>query len=99
MASNTDMQEFLQKHVDADLTYLLEDSGVPLKQQYDITQNYRTVKVFSAIADDRKEMRETCKADFQLDPATSAQIRVVIAQIITAWEASKEFVSTALVVK
>jgi hypothetical protein len=92
MATDQQKREYIRDHVDSDLHYLLEDAGVALQGQYAIGQLYRTVKHFSALGDDRTEVRKACKDDFGIDPAAGAVERSQVASIVTAWEASKEYV-------
>ena len=45
--------KYLREHVSADLAHLLQDAGVPIELQCNLTQAFKTVKRFSAYADDR----------------------------------------------
>jgi hypothetical protein len=92
MASDQQKREYIRDHLDSDLHFLLEDAGVALTGLYAIAQLYRTVKHFSALGDDRAEVRKACKDDFGIDPAAGAVERSQVASIVTAWEASKEYV-------
>jgi hypothetical protein len=93
MASPEQQRAYIQEHVDTDLHFILEEAGVPLQQQYELTQSYKTVRVFSALADDRAGVRQCCKDELKLDPGSTPDHRLIVATIITAWETSKEFVS------
>lgn len=93
MATDQQKRDYISTHMDSDLHYLLEDAGVLLDPQYRIAMLYRTVKHFSAFGDTRADIRTACKDDFNIDPATGAAERAQVAAIITAWEASKEFVA------
>ena len=77
MATPDVMMDFIAKNVDSDMHYILEEAGIPLKEQYDITQTFRTVRMFSAFADDRPGARLVCKDDYALEPSshTSPQRR------------------------
>jgi hypothetical protein len=76
MASDQQKREYIRDHLDSDLHFLLEDAGVALTGLYAIAQLYRTVKHFSALGDDRAEVRKARKDDFGIDPAAGAVERV-----------------------
>ena len=88
MATPEERARFLHNNVDADLQYILQESGVGEQVQYDICQHYRTIKRFSSIADDRAGLRAALEADFQMRPDTAAN-RAAIASVLAAWESSK----------
>jgi hypothetical protein len=93
MATPEQMRAFLSQHVDSDLHFLFEDAGLSLDTQYAIAQNYKTVKHFSALADDRAEIRKFCKDDIALDASAGARERAEVATVVTAWEAARECVT------
>ena len=83
-------RDFLQAHVDADLIFILDEAGVPLNVQYDLCQNYRSVRKFSALGDTRVEVRAAFQADLGLDPAANPAARPILASLVTAWQVSSE---------
>ena len=84
--------KYLSEHVSADLAHLLQDAGVPIELQYNLTQAFKTVKRFSAYADDRPGVRDVLKADLALEPTDMAK-RSAIASVVSAWEACKDYAS------
>ena len=93
MATPEQKRAFISKHVDSDLHFLFEDAKLALDTQYAISQNYKTVKHFAAVSDDRKEVRAFCKDDLAIDPATGAAERAEVATVVTAWETARECVT------
>ena len=94
MAAPTDEQRrnFLQANVDADLIFVWDEAGVPLSVQYDVGQNYRSVRKFSALGDSRVEVRAAFVADLALDPAANPAVRPTLASLVTAWQVASEVV-------
>ena len=88
-----DRRKFLADNVSSDLQYVLEEAGVSLEAQYAIAQHYRNLRVFSAIADSKADVREALKNDFGMDPAANAAARASVAKVVTAWEVSRELSS------
>ena len=84
--------KYLGEHVSADLAHLLQDAGVPIELQYNLTQAFKTVKRFSAYADDRPGVRDALKADLALEPTDMAKWSA-IASVVSAWEACKDYAS------
>lgn len=85
-------RDFLQEHVDADLIFVLDEAGVPLAVQYNLCQNYRSVRKFAALGDTRVEVRAAFQADLGLDPATNPAARPTLASLVTAWQVASEVV-------
>jgi hypothetical protein len=86
-------QAFVTEHVDADLAFLWSSTGVEVIHQQMIGLHYPTVKKFNVMADTRQEIRDICKSDYNLDPASGPEVRASVAAIVAAWESAKEFVS------
>jgi hypothetical protein len=78
--------------VSADLAYILVDAVVVELVQYDFTQHYRTVRRFSTLGEDRASVRAALLAEFGLNPATGAAVRAQVGAVVSAWEASSEFI-------
>jgi len=93
MATAAQKKTYLAENLDSDLHFLFEDAGISLDTQYAIAQNYKTVKHFAAVADDRSEVRNFCKDDIGLDPAAGAIQRAEVATVVTAWEAARECIT------
>ena len=80
--------------MDPDLTFLLNDAGLPRDLQEKIgAAGFRTVRLFSMMADDRAGMRELLTDEpFLLnatatgEPGSRVEARAKIALIISAWE-------------
>ena len=91
--TDADRRKFLADNVSSDLQYVLEEAGVSLEAQYAIAQHYRSLRVFSTIADSKADVREALKNDFGMDPAANAAARASVAKVVTAWEVSRELSS------
>ena len=91
--TDADRRKFLADNVSSDLQYVLEEAGVSLEAQYAIAQHYRSLRVFSTIADSKADVREALKNDFGIDPAANAAARASVAKVVTAWEVSRELSS------
>lgn len=81
---------FLHREVDSDLVYIWEDSGVTLASQYQLGQEYRTIRKFAALADSKADARAAFTADLGIDPAAGAPQRSALASLVTAWQVATE---------
>ena len=79
---------WVHANVDSDLQFIFEDAGMGEQVQYDIGQNFRTLRRFSAMADDRASLRQALQTDYQMRPDNAAS-RAAIASVVAAWESSK----------
>eukprot|EP00435_Cladocopium_sp_Y103_P052283 s2541_g16.t1 len=77
---------WLQEHVNADLTYIFEQMGVPLDRQYDLGQHYKSVMLFAVLADNRGEARTALARDLGIDPAAGAANRASLAAVVASWQ-------------
>ena len=93
--TEAEMREYVSSHVDSDLQFVLEDSGVELRWQHNIALLYTSLRRFSAIGDDRAEVRSFAHSDFTI-PNDTPQGRAQISAVIAAWEASKGLVAKEL---
>ena len=84
-ADRLKFETHLASEVDADLVFIMADSGIALNHQYDISLLYTTLRKFAMIADTRKEVRDICKSDFQMDQAASAAMRSQVASVLPGW--------------
>ena len=87
-----DDRDFIAENMDADLQFILSESGVSLHRQAAIARRYGSLKKFSAIGDDRAQLRVACLQDFAI-PQDTPDNRAEVAAIVAAWETAKEFVS------
>ena len=87
--TDDDRRTFITNNVSADLQYVLQDAEISLANQYEVTQHYRNLRVFSALGDTKAEVSEALKADFRLDQAASPPVRAEVARFIAAWEVAK----------
>ena len=85
--TEADALKHLSTRVDANLAQVLQEAGVPVALQYNLTVQFQTVRRFSAYEDDRAGLRRALKADFSLEPDDLAK-RAAIASVISAWEAA-----------
>ena len=83
-------RDFLQREVAADLLFVWDEAGVTLAHQYELGQNYRTVRKFSAFGDTRQQVRDAFAADLAIDVAAGAANRAAMACLITAWQVATE---------
>lgn len=88
--TDADKRTYLRDHVASDLQYVWDDSEVPLDLQYRMAQHYKSLRVFTAIAETTTEVRAAIQADFALDPRNDAGVRAQIAKVVSAWTAGKE---------
>ena len=83
----------MTSNASSDLQYVLQESDVSLRNQYEICQHYKNLKVFGAMADDKAELRQALKDDFRIDHTADVATRAEVARIITAWEMARELAS------
>ena len=90
--------EFVRDHMDADLQFILGESGVSLENQVAISRHYGSLRKFSALGDDRAAIRTCCIQDFAIpndNPASRAQT----ASVVAAWETAKEYMAKEIELK
>ena len=85
-------REFIAQNMDADLQFILSDTGVSVHHQAAIARRYGTLRKFNAIGDDRAQIRVACLQDFAI-PQDTPENRAEVAAIVAAWETAKEFVT------
>ena len=83
--SDADKRAFLAQNVSPDLMFLWEELNVSLAHQYELSQNYRTIVRFAAIADSRSDARTAFRSDCTLD-AAAAEGRAALAGLVAAWQ-------------
>ena len=91
-------REFVQTNMDADLQFILGDSGVALVHQVSIARHYGSLRKFTAVGDDRAALRTACLNDFAL-PADTPENRSQIAAIVSSWETAKEYLAKEIELK
>ena len=91
--TDEDRRSFVTSNASSDLQYVLQESDVSLRNQYEICQRYRNLKVFAAMADAKAELRQALKDDFRIDHAADVASHAEVARIITAWEMARELAS------
>ena len=84
------MRTYIHDKVEGDLAFILQENGVPLALQYNLTQVFTQLRRFSAIADSRQGVRQALRDDLQVEE-NSLQNRAAVAGVVAAWEASKEY--------
>ena len=99
MATAAVRRVYLAESVSADLAYILDGAGVDEQLQFDITQHYKTVRRFSALGDDRASVRAALLADSVLNPADGAAVRAQVGAVVSAWEASSEFIEADMKIR
>ena len=88
MADETERSEWVHRNVDADLQFIFQEAEVPEQIQYDLGQHYKSVRRFSALADDRAGVRQALQADYNIR-ADSAPNRSAVASVVAAWDTAK----------
>eukprot|EP00435_Cladocopium_sp_Y103_P052650 s357_g16.t1 len=91
-------REFIRDSMDADLQFILGESGVNLANQVSVARHYGSLRKFSALADDRAGIRTACLHDFAI-PADTPENRSQIASLVAAWETSKEYMAKEVELK
>ena len=72
MADPAARAAWVNRNVDADLQFIFQESGIDELLQHTIGQHYRTIRRFSAIADDRAGVRTALDADFNVRADSAA---------------------------
>lgn len=88
--TDNDRRAYLEAHVSSDLQFAWSDSGVSLAAQYSLAQHYKTLRVFSSLADSKADLRTALRTDFAMDQNASAEMRADVAKIVTSWEMARE---------
>lgn len=88
--TEADMRSYIHEQVESDLAFILQENGVPLALQYNLTQVFTQLRRFSALADTRQGVRQALRDDLQVEE-NSLQNRAAVAGVVAAWEASKEY--------
>lgn len=84
------MRTYIQENLESDLAHILTENGVPLALQYNLGQNFKSVRRFSAIADTRADVRVALRDAYRINE-DNLERRAAVAAVVVAWEASKEF--------
>lgn len=93
-----DQRRFVRDNMDADLQFILGESGVSLENQVSIARHYGNLRKFNAIGDDRAAVRTACLHDFAIAADTPVN-RSQIASIVASWETAKEYMSKEIELK
>ena len=91
-------REFVRDNMDADMQFILGESGVGLENQVAIARHYGTLRKFSALGDDRAAIRTSCLQDFAMPNDTPAG-RAQVASVVAAWETAKEYMAKEIELK
>eukprot|EP00435_Cladocopium_sp_Y103_P025733 s2122_g6.t1 len=91
-------REFVKDNMDADLQFILGESGVNLQHQVAIARHYGSLRKFSALGDDRPAIRTACLQDFAI-VADSPENRSQIAAVVSAWETAEEYLAKEIELK
>ena len=83
-------RNYLQREVAADLLFVWDEAGVTLAHQYDLGQNYKSVRKFAAMGDTKQQVRDAFAADLALDVAAGAAQRAAMACLVTSWQVALE---------
>jgi hypothetical protein len=94
-----DQRKYLRDKVGSELTFLWNESEVPLDVQVDIAwAGYKQVRRFASWADDRATLREALRDDVGIDVnavgATGIANRFKAASVICAWEMAAESIAS-----
>ena len=91
-------RQFVRDNMDADLQFILGESGVELEHQVAIGRHYGSLRKFTALGDDRGAIRTCCQQDFAIPNDTPAA-RAQIASVVAAWETAKEYMAKEVELK
>lgn len=84
------MRTWIQDNMESDLAHIMTENGVPLALQYNIGQNFRSVRRFSALADSRADVRTTLRDAYTVEENTLER-RAAVAAVVVSWEAAREY--------
>lgn len=88
--TDNDRRAYLEANVSTDLQFAWSDSSVSLAAQYTLAQHYKTLRVFSSMADSKADLRTALRTDFAMDQNASAEMRADVAKIVASWELARE---------
>eukprot|EP00435_Cladocopium_sp_Y103_P050988 s1843_g15.t1 len=91
-------REFIRDNMDADLQFILGESGVTLGTQVAIARHYGSLRKFSALGDDRASIRTSCLQDFAI-PGDTPESRAQTASVVAAWETAREYMAKEVELK
>lgn len=83
-------RDYLQREVAADLTFVWDEASVSLAHQYELGQNYKSVRKFAALGDTKAQVRQAFAADLRVDVDAGAASRAEMACLVTAWQVAVE---------
>ena len=89
MGSPAEMKSYIQKHCDADLSFLFSENEVEVELQYKIVfGGYKTLRRFVGFAESRASFRADAAAAFTLadDPAGKLQMAILVSMWAMAHE-------------
>ena len=84
MAEDAARRAYVAQHVSADLVYVWEEMGVSLLHQRELGERYRSVALFSSIADTRADARATLRNEVTVGDNVDG--RAAIAALVAAWQ-------------
>ena len=84
MAEDAARRAYVAQHVSADLVYVWEEMGVSLLHQRELGERYRSVALFSSIADTRADARAALRNEVTV--GDNADGRAAIAALVAAWQ-------------
>ncbi len=83
-------RDYLQREVAADLLFVWDEAGVSLPHQYELGQNYKSVRKFAALGDTKAQVRTAFAADLAVDVDAGAANRAAMACLVTSWQVAVE---------
>ena len=84
MADDAARRAYVAQHVSADLIYVWEEMGLSLLHQRELAERYRSVALFSSIADTRADARAALRAEVTV--ADNPDGRAAVAALVAAWQ-------------
>ena len=84
MADDATSRAYVAQHVSADLIYVWEEMGLSLLHQRELAERYRSVALFSSIADTRADARAALRAEVTV--ADTPDGRAAVAALVAAWQ-------------
>jgi len=90
MASAAEMTEYVAKHADPDLAFILNDVGLDIKWQHDLVkEGYKSVRRLAALEDTTAAVRGAFKTMLTLDPDAAPGNRLALTMLVDAWSVAK----------
>ena len=85
MADDAARRAYVAQHVSADLIYVWEEMGLSLLHQRELAERYRSVALFSSIADTRADARAALRAEVTVADTPDGRAAVPPGKHVMIW--------------